>query len=106
MTSLTVCRYDLLLDIQRNEPEPTEFCLVSWAPSIIDEDNDEDEPELMVAVTYKDKADVFSINTIIERHGNNCLLKDVVFGRKSVSDGHTKVRNSILFILNSSVCLK
>lgn len=73
---------------------------MSWAPSIIDEDNDEDEPELMVAVTYKEKAEVFSVNTVIRGHGNNCLLKDVVYGRKSVIDGHMKVRNSeFLFYL-------
>ena len=72
--------------------QKTDFSLVSWAPSMLDDASDEEEtPDLILAITHKEKAEVLSIRTILEQSEDSCLIEDIKHGRKVIHNGHTKV---------------
>ncbi len=82
-----------MIEVTRNAPE-TEFSLVSWAPILVDEDGDDEEQELMVAVSYKGNASVLSLNTIIKSLGSHCSFDDIEDGIKRIENGHAKVNSN------------
>ncbi len=64
---------------------------MSWAPIIIDEENEDEEHELIVAVSRRESAEVYSVNTIIRNYGSQCSVTDIEEGLKRIENGHTKV---------------
>ena len=70
----------------------TEHSLVKWAPSMFDDANDEDEnTDLILAITHNEKAEVLSLRTILEQHGNEGTLELISHGKKTIHNGHEKV---------------
>ena len=55
------------------------------------EDNDEEDIDLIVAVSHNEAVAVFSINTIIKHYGDHCSVDDIEKGVKIIDNGHTKV---------------
>lgn len=72
----------------------TEFSLVSWAPSLLaDEESDmEDNSDLILAITHEKKVDVLSLRQVLAEGKDDCLIENITVGRKSIYDGHTKVQ--------------
>lgn len=82
-----------MVELSRRESHKTEFSLVAWAPSIVDDESDsEEDPELILAVTHNEKAEVLSLGTIVQEHGNKCLIDEITTGRQVIANGHSKVR--------------
>eukprot|EP00794_Sanderia_malayensis_P018597 gene18597-20463_t len=85
-----VYRYDLILEVHRPDSQDTEFSLVSWAPMLYEEDHDDDEHELIVAVSRGESAEVYSVNTILSEYGSHCDAAHIEKGMKQIQNGHTK----------------
>lgn len=86
----------------------TEFSLVAWAPSLLDDANDEDEcSDFILAITHSEKVEVLSIRTILEQGEENCFIEGITRGKKSIHKGHTQVS---FFLPNTNermiLCLK
>ena len=81
-----------MVEFLREDMYRTEFSLVSWAPSLLDDASDEEEcSDLILAITHSEKAEVLSIRTILEQGEENCFIEGITRGKKSIHNGHTQV---------------
>lgn len=97
-------KYQQLVELIRRNMHKTEHSLVKWAPSMFDDANDDDEnTDLILAITHNEKAEVLSIRTILEQHGNEGTLEDIFHGKKTIHNGHGKPITQIVIAPNLEV---
>ena len=81
-----------MVGFTRKDIHMTEFSLVAWAPSMLDdESDDEGGHELILAITLNEKVEVLSLERILKEHDDSCILEDITTGKKTIENGHTQV---------------